>query len=442
MKLIAKRMRGMQDVLPGAIEKWEYIEKIIKEQSELYGFKLIRTPVIEQTGLFKRATGEASDIVEKEMYTFLDKGGRDVSLRPEGPAGIMRAVLENGLHNQVLPLKLIYISSCYRYEKPQSGRLREFFQFGAEIIGGNATMADLEIMSLAQSIFDRIGLKNIVAQINAIGCEGCQSNYIDHVKHFFKKNEKFLCETCKSRLERSPLRIFDCKNEECRKIFEYAPLSVSYICEDCAEHFQRLKDYAYDCGIKIFVNPFLFRGLDYYTKTVFEFIDGSSEEKLAICGGGRYDNLSKELGGPRIMSVGSGIGMERLISVMERQGIKIPEEKTCDIYLVPLGAPARRESVNMVYKFRKLGIKAEMDVVGRFIKPQMRYADKIKAKFTVVIGTEEMNKQKACLKNMRTGEETEINLGETFLAKFQEVLKKEKDELEAEKLKESQEKEN
>lgn len=424
MKLIANRMRGMQDILPGEIEKWEYIENIMKEQAKLYGFKMIRTPAIESTGLFKRATGEASDIVEKEMYTFNDKGGRDVSLRPEGTAGVIRAILENGMHNSILPLKLIYISSCYRYEKPQSGRFREFFQFGAEIIGGNSTTADIEIIDLAKSIFDKIGLKNIQLHINAIGCEGCQGNYIEHMKNFFKAHEQSLCETCRSRLERSPLRIFDCKNKECKQILKEAPLSLAYICQDCAEHFQRLKDYAYESEIDIKVNPYLFRGLDYYTKTVFEFVDVDSGENLAICGGGRYDNLSKEIGGPALTSVGLGIGMERLISVMDRQGVEVPKDEFCDLYFAPLGGPAKRESVKLVHLLRKEKIKVELDLVGRFIKPQMRYADKIKSKFTMVIGANEMEKRKAMLKNMETGEEIEMNLDENFIKDFKEILNK------------------
>lgn len=421
MNLIAYRMRGMQDILPGEIEKWEYIEKVMKEQAKLCGFKLIRTPVIESTGLFKRATGETSDIVEKEMYTFTDKGGRDVSLRPEGTAGAIRAVLENGLHNQVLPLKLMYISSCYRYEKPQSGRFREFFQFGAEVIGGNAATADAEMIFLAKNILDKLGLKNIEVQMNAIGCIACQEHYIEHMKSFFKEHEEKLCETCQSRLERSPLRIFDCKNKSCRKIFPQAPLAVAYMCPDCAEHFQRVKDYTTSFGINVKVNPYLFRGLDYYTKTVFEFIDTSSGDNLAICGGGRYDNLSYEIGGPKLTSVGFGIGMERLLSAMDKQNVQIPQEDSCELYIAPLGIPARCESIKILKNLRKLGIKAEVDLVGRFIKPQMRYANKIKARFIIVIGSKEIENKKAILKNMDTGAETEINLDENFVEEFQKI---------------------
>lgn len=423
MNLIARRLRGMQDIIPGEIEKWEYIEKIMKKQAELYGFKLIRTPAVEATGLFKREASEATDIVEKEMYVFNDKGSRSVSLRPEGTAGVIRAVLENGMHNQVLPLKLIYISSCYRYEKPQSGRFREFYQFGAEIIGGNSTIADAEIMSLVNSIFNEIGLEKIKVQINAIGCEGCQNRYVRDVKEYFNKNLYDLCDTCKSRLERNPLRIFDCKDSRCKKVIKNAPLSVEYICKDCAEHFDLLKEYVYQFGMHIEVNPYLFRGLDYYTKAVFEFIDESSGEPLAICGGGRYDTLSKEIGGPKLASVGFGIGMERLISIMEKQKIKVPEAKPCEIYIIPLGGPAKLKAVQMLHKLRNAGIKTETDLVGRFIKPQMRYANKINAKYTLVIGAEEIDAGTAVVKNMSTGNETNINIENNFLQEFIDITR-------------------
>lgn len=418
MKLIARRLRGMQDVIPGESEKWEYIEKIMKEQAKLYGFRIIRTPAVELTDLFKRATGETSDIVEKEMYTFNDKGGRDVSLRPEGTAGVVRAVLETGMHNQVLPLKLMYISSCYRYEKPQSGRYREFYQFGLEIIGGNATMADAEIIDLGNSIFERLGLKNIRLEINAICCEGCRDRYFALVRKFFDLNKHLLCDTCQSRVERNPVRIFDCKNESCKKVIRFAPLSLRYLCRDCADHLQFLKNYIDECGIELTVNPHLFRGLDYYSRTVFEFIDDSAAEPLAICGGGRYNNLSKEIGGVKINSVGLGIGMERLLEVMKRQGAKFPENKPCEIYIAPLGGPARRQSVKISHELRKVGIRAELDLVGRFIKPQMKYANKIKALYTVVIGAKEMEDKKALLKNMASGRTAEIDIDDNFVENF------------------------
>lgn len=425
MRLIARRMRGMQDILPEESEKWEFLEKIMKQQADLYGFRMIRTPVIEATGLFKRENSGASDMVDKEMYTFSDKGGRNVSLRPEGTAGIIRAVMENGLHNQGLPLKLMYLSSCYRYEKPQVGRLREFFQFGLEIIGGNATMADAEIICLADSIFKKLGLEDIIIMINAVGCEGCQPRYIRDVTQYFTKNKDMLCETCKSRLERSPLRIFDCKNLTCMKVSRGAPTSIEYLCADCAEHLHKLKLYTHECGVRVRVHPCLFRGLDYYTRSAFEFWDCSNSEGLVICGGGRYDNLSKEIGGgQRMMSVGLGIGMERLIYVMERHGIKFPEHRPCDIYIAPLGSPARLEAVKMADELRKSGIRAEMDLVGRFIKPQMRYADKIKAKYTVVIGANEIESKTAVIKNMQTGQTTNINLGDRFLHEFIDICRK------------------
>lgn len=424
MRLIARRMRGMQDVLPGEIEKWEYIEKVMKEQADRYGFRLIRTPAIEATGLFKRENGQASDMVDKEMYTFEDKGGRNVSLRPEGTAGVVRAVLENGLHNQGLPLKLMYISSCYRYEKPQNGRLREFFQFGMEIIGGNATMADAEIMELTASIFKKLGLTNIRPEINAICCEGCQPMFIRHIREHFKEHEDKLCETCKSRLDRSPLRIFDCKNNECRKVAYAAPNVLEYLCKDCAEHFQRLKDYTYISGLNPRVNPYLFRGLDYYTKSVFEFVDYTDDcNGMVLCGGGRYDYLAKEIGGQKIMSVGVGIGMERLLYIMEKQGVKFPEHKPCDIYIGALGAKARLFAVKVSKKLRDVGVRAEIDLVGRFIKPQMRYANKIKAKFVIIMGVAEMNSKQLEVKNMATGQVIKIKVNKDFISNLRAIVR-------------------
>ncbi len=418
MNLISKRIRGMQDVLPNESVRWEMVERVMKEEASLYGFKYIRTPVLEQTELFERSAGESSDVVNKEMYTFTDKGGRSVTLRPEGTAGVLRAVLENGMHNDALPLKLMYVTSCYRYEKPQSGRLREFFQFGLEIFGGNSAMADAEIISVSKAIFERLGIRNISLEINAIGCPECKESYNQAVKEYFKERKDSLCSTCLERLERNPLRIFDCKNESCKALHKDAPVTLQYLCKDCAEHLEKLKYYLDAAEIDYIINPRIVRGLDYYTKTVFEFVTNVDGSPLTVCGGGRYDELSKQMGGPKLSAIGMGLGMERLLMVMEKQGIEFEERKPCEIYIAPMGESAKLMAIDMCRKLRSASIYCELDLVGRNIKSQMKYADKTKVKYCIVLGSQEVEDKKAKLKNMATGEEFDIELGENFLENF------------------------
>ena len=383
MNLISKRIRGMQDILPGESEKWEYIENILKNKAKLFGFKIIRTPVLEHTNLFERSSGETSDIVEKEMYTFIDKGQRSVSLRPEGTAGVLRAVLENGLHNGNLPLKLMYISSCYRYEKPQSGRFREFFQFGVEVFGGKSALADAEIICMAKSIFDDLGIKNLDLEINAVGCSECKNTYNKAIKNYFTLYKKELCGVCRDRLQRNPMRIFDCKNEKCKNICKEAPVILEYLCKECAEHLEGLKEYLRSFNIKHKVNPHIVRGLDYYTKTVFEFIINKDESPLTICGGGRYDNLSKELGGNDMCSVGFGIGMERLLMIMQDQELSFGNCDDIYVYVVSLGETCKNKSIEIAQRLRNIGIIAQQDIVGRNLKSQVKYADKIRCNYCI-----------------------------------------------------------
>lgn len=414
MNLIAKRIRGMQDILPGESEKWEYLENILKEKAKLFGFKIIRTPVLEHTNLFERSSGEASDIVEKEMYTFLDKGSRSVTLRPEGTAGVVRAVLENGLHNGNLPLKLMYVSSCYRYEKPQSGRFREFFQFGLEAFGAKSALADAEIICIAKSIFDDLGIKNLELEINAVGCKECKNTYNKAIKNYFKSYEDDLCGLCRDRLQRNAMRIFDCKNEKCKTLCKDAPIILEYLCKDCALHLEHLKEYLEVFNIKHKVNPHIVRGLDYYNKTVFEFIINKDGGPLTVCGGGRYDNLSSQLGGSDMCSVGFGIGMERLLMIMKDQDLSFGNDSNIYVYVVSLGEGCKNKSIEVSQRLRNIGIITQQDIAGRNLKSQVKYADKSGCNYCIFLGSQEIENNVVKVKDMVSGNESIISLGEDF----------------------------
>ncbi len=422
MNLRTKRIRGMQDVLPSESKKWQTIEKVMTEEASLHGFKLIRTPVLEHTELFERSVGDTSDVVEKEMYTFKDKGDRSVTLRPEGTAGTLRAVLENGLHNLPMPLKLMYKSSCYRYEKPQTGRYREFFQFGLEIFGSPSASADAELIILAKSILERLQIQNISLEINSIGCKNCRKKYSEAIINYFKSKINSLCPTCQNRLEKNPLRILDCKNKVCSEICENAPIITDYICEECSEHFETLQEYLKSQNIEFKINPKIVRGLDYYSKTVFEFVcDITENDKLTICGGGRYDGLSEILGGPQLCAIGLGFGLERILNIMETQKIMFPKDDSPKVYIASIGENAKKKAFELCGILRTAVIFAEMDIVDRNIKSQMKYADKIGAEYVLVIGDDEIAENRAILKNMKTGKESKISINEDFLNDFSGV---------------------
>ena len=422
MNLRTKRIRGMQDVLPSESKKWQTIEKVMTEEASLHGFKLIRTPVLEHTELFERSVGDTSDVVEKEMYTFKDKGDRSVTLRPEGTAGTLRAVLENGLHNLPMPLKLMYKSSCYRYEKPQTGRYREFFQFGLEIFGSPSASADAELIILAKSILERLQIQNISLEINSIGCKNCRKKYSEAIINYFKSKIDSLCPTCQNRLEKNPLRILDCKNKVCSEICENAPIITDYICEECSEHFETLQEYLKSQNIEFKINPKIVRGLDYYSKTVFEFVcDITENDKLTICGGGRYDGLSEILGGPQLCAIGLGFGLERILNIMETQKIMFPKDDSPKVYIASIGEKKKKKALELCGILRTAAIFAEMDIVDRNIKSQMKYADKIGAEYVLVIGDDEIAENRAILKNMKTGKENKISINEDFLNDFSGV---------------------
>lgn len=429
MALITKAVKGTKDVLPGEIYKNQYIESTALDVAERFGFKEIRTPVFEHTELFQRGVGDTTDVVQKEMYTFDDKGGRSITLRPEGTAGAARSFLENGLCNETLPQKVCYLTSCYRYEKPQAGRLREFHQFGVECFGAQSPLADAEIISLANTFFKELGVKDLTLEINSIGCPECRAEYHKALREYFGARKDELCDTCKDRLERNPMRILDCKSPVCSEIAKGAPVVLDYLCDECKEHFEKVKSYLNALHIEFTVNPKIVRGLDYYTKTVFEFISNSIGAQGTVCGGGRYDGLIEELGGQKTPSLGFGLGIERLMLLMEAQGCAFPKENAPDLFIAAMGEKAQLKAVEIANDMREEGFTCLYDVNGRGLRAQMKYANKLGAKYTVVLGDDEVQSGIAKLKNMENSEETEIAL-QTFVSGFYSIsLEKELDEL-------------
>lgn len=422
MALITKKIKGTEDVLPKESYRWQFIENIMREESRTYGFKEIRTPVFEHTELFARGVGQTTDVVQKEMYTFDTKGGESVTLRPEGTAGAARAVLEHALENEGLPIKASYFVSCYRYEKPQAGRLREFHQFGLEEYGTQSPVADAELICVAQSIFDRLGLSGIRLEINSIGCPECRAKYHEALKAYFESYKGELCDTCLSRLEKNPMRILDCKSPICSKIADNAPKITDYLCDECDEHFKTVQKYLDVAKVEYTVNPTIVRGLDYYTKTVFEFVTDCIGAQGTVCGGGRYDGLIEELGGKHLPSLGFAMGLERLLMVMDKQGIEIPDNHECALYIATMGDNAKVKAFELLKQVRECGLIAETDVVGRGLRAQMKYADKIGAKYSLVLGDNEIEENKAKVKNMDSGEHTELVLDESFAQKFSDLV--------------------
>ena len=418
MALITKKIKGTEDVLPRQSYRWQFIENIMREESRAYGFKELRTPVFEHTELFARGVGQTTDVVQKEMYTFDTKGGESVTLRPEGTAGAARAMLEHSLDNEGLPVKASYFVSCYRYEKPQAGRLREFHQFGIEEFGTQSPVADAEIICLAQSVLDRLGLDQIHLELNSIGCPECRAKYNRALRDYFSQYKDKLCGTCLTRLEKNPMRLLDCKSPEDQAIAKDAPVITDYLCEDCENHFTEVKKYLDAAGVTYHINPKIVRGLDYYTKTVFEFITDCIGAQGTVCGGGRYDGLIEELGGKHTPSLGFAMGLERLLMVMDAQGIELPNNDSCALYIATMGDEAKIKAFELLRRVRESGLTAETDVVGRGLRAQMKYADKIGAKYSMVLGDNEIAENKAKVKNMDSGEQTELALDESFAEKF------------------------
>lgn len=402
-----QKPKGTKDLLPNESYKWQEAENKVKKVLESYNFKEIRVPVFEHTELFQRGVGETTDVVQKEMYTFNDKGGRSITLRPEGTAGVVRAYLENGMGSMPSPVKLWYNMGMYRYENVQKGRLREFHQIGAELIGSKSYLADVDIILMANNIFESLNIPNIKLTINSIGCPKCRSEYQKILREFIGKNLEEYCDICKTRFEKNPMRILDCKEKRCKELNVGAPMMIDYLCEECREHFENVKSMLEASNLKYEIDPSIVRGLDYYTKTVFEFIDEKSG--LTVLGGGRYDGLVEEFGGQSTPAVGFATGVERLMEMYNENNTQT-EDKKPDLYILSLGEKENQKALELSLKLRKDGYIIEKDICEKSFKSQMKYADKIGANNLIVIGENELNFNSAKIKNMQTGEEKEISL--------------------------------
>ncbi|MDR1733617.1 MAG: histidine--tRNA ligase [Oscillospiraceae bacterium] len=418
MELITQAPRGTKDVLPGESAAIRRIELNAMAAAERFGYNEIRTPVFEHTELFERGVGNDTDVVQKEMYTFLDKGGRSITLRPEGTAGAARACIEHGLLAESLPCKVSYISTCYRYEKPQAGRYREFSQFGAECFGPTEAAADAEVIALAVTVLSDLGGAGAYSvQLNSIGCPTCRKNYTAALRAYFAAKAETLCGTCLGRLERNPMRILDCKSPICKEIAAGSPLITDYICEDCKAHFEKLQALLQNMNIPYVLNPRLVRGLDYYTRTVFEFVSHeSATEGLVFCGGGRYDGLVEELGGPPTPALGFGMGIERTYAVLQAAGTPLPGKSSPEIYIAARGEAAT-QAARIAADLRRSGRRAEVDLMGRSLKAQMKAANKSGAAFCAVIGESELTAGKCTVKAMQGDESYEVPLA-SFAASF------------------------
>lgn len=410
MALKTTSIQGTRDVLPGESAKWQYLRKIALETARLYGVEELMIPTIEKTELFTRSVGETTDVVQKEMYTF-EKGKNSITLRPEGTAGTVRAAIQNSLLDGPLPVKVCYNVSCFRHERPQSGRLREFHQFGVEMFGCALPAADAELIQLVHHLLGRLGiLEGIRLEINSIGCRRCRPGYNRALVEYFSGYREQLCPACLERLEKNPMRLLDCKVESCRNIAKNAPKILDYLCPDCTSHFEALKALLDAVKIGYIVNPRIVRGLDYYTNTVFEFTTTQIGAQGTVCGGGRYDLLVEQMGGAPTPALGFALGIERLIMVMEAMGAVFPPEKECDLYLGSIGGPAGIRAFELASRLRAEGFYVLCDTVGRSVKSQMKYADKIGARFSCILGDNELGTGKAELKNMRTGQSSFVSL--------------------------------
>lgn len=417
-----KRPRGTNDFLPGQTAKWQYIEAKLREICGDFGYDEIRTPIFEDTDLFMRGVGETTDIVQKEMYSFVDNGKRNITLRPENTASAVRAFVENKMFADAQPTKLFYIGPMFRYERPQAGRFRQFHQFGVECFGTNSPASDAEIIILAWEFYNRLGLKNLEVNINSVGCPKCRPAHKDALKEFLAPKYDELCDTCKTRYEKNPLRILDCKNPECGEITDGAPTTLSCLCDDCSSHFEQVKAYLDAAGVPYKINELLVRGLDYYTNTAFEILLGGIGAQSAVCGGGRYNGLVQEIGGKDVPGVGFALGMERVFNALDSQGIQLPVDVSRDVFVAGLGDAAQVPAFKLVTDLRKEGLKATGDLLGRSLKAQMKYADKFDVKYTVMIGEQELAEGVVLLRNMVDGEQEQVLAGE-IVAKLVSLLK-------------------
>lgn len=403
--------RGTADVLPGEVELWQYIEQKAREICKRYNYREIRTPIFEHTELFHRGVGETTDIVEKEMYTFNDKGGRSITLRPEGTAAVVRSYVENKLYgdpNQ--PTKLYYIGQMFRYERPQAGRMRQFTQFGVEAIGAHDPSIDAETIALAMRLYEELGLKGLKLELNSVGCKTCRPIHREHLITHLAERQDELCEDCQSRLERNPLRILDCKNETCKELTKHAPNITEHLCEDCSPHFEAVKGHLDRLGIAYEVNPRMVRGLDYYTQTAFEIMAEGFGAITTICGGGRYNGLVEQIGGNDMPGIGFAMSIERVLLTLKSQNIELPVQTDLDCFLIALGEAAEKEAVGLLDQLRSHGFAADKDYQGRKMKAQLKAADRYASRFVLILGEDELAKQVIMIKNMQTGDQQEVAL--------------------------------
>ena len=422
--MLTNAPKGTKDIMMDQVYKWHYIEKKWKEICARYGFKEIRTPMFEHTELLQRGVGDTTDIVQKEMYTFNDHGGRSITLKPEGTSPAVRAFIEHKQYAEVQPIKLYYDIPCFRYEKPQSGRLRQFHQFGVETFGTPNMIADAEIIAIGYDFLTSMGVTDLTLEINSVGCPHCRAEHRKALKEFLKPKYDQLCDTCKSRYEKNPMRILDCKSPIDQELVQGAPMMIDFLCDECKEAFDDLQKNLKALEIPFVINPKIVRGLDYYTKTAFEFVTNSLGAQGTVCGGGRYDNLVSEVGGPPIPGVGFGLGKERLLMLMEANGVEIPKPRDCDVFVATMGEKARLYGQKLLFDMRRAGLNAQIDDLQRNFKGQFKYADRLGAIYTVVIGDNELESGVATLKDMTKGEQTEV--------KFTDLIDELKKKLEAE----------
>lgn len=408
--MLTQAPKGTKDVLPSESYKWQYVEGIIREICALNGYKEMRTPIFEHTELFERGIGDTTDVVQKEMYTMEDKGGRSITLKPEATASFVRAYIEHSMFNDIQPVKIFCTTPCFRYEKPQSGRLREFHQFDIEVFGSSDPSVDAEVINVAMMLYERLGVKNLEIRINSVGCPKCRAEYNKKLKEYLYKKLDNLCDACKERYSKNPMRVIDCKEEKCKEQLTDIPYILDCVCDECREHFEGLKKSLDILGLQYVIDPKIVRGLDYYTKTAFEIVSKDIGSQGTVCGGGRYDGLIEECGGPSTPGIGFGLGLERLLLVVENQGLEIPLPVYMDVFIANMGKEAAEEALKQVNKLRKEGIKAEKDYMGRSLRAQMKYANKINARYVTVLGEEEIKSRRIKVKDMNKGSEEEINL--------------------------------
>ncbi len=410
--MLVTRPRGTNDILPGDTEKWQYVESLLRDICTRFGYEEIRTPIFEETDLFKRGVGDTTDIVQKEMYTFQDFGGRSLTLRPEGTASTVRAYVENKLYGGVQPAKYYYIGPMFRYEKPQAGRFRQFHQFGIECFGAAGPTADAEVISLAWQFYRDLGLKGLEVHINSVGCPKCRPKHRKKLQEFLAPKLPELCGTCQGRYEKNPMRILDCKSPICQELSAGAPTTLECLCDECREHFQEVLRLLDAAGIQYQIDNRLVRGLDYYTKTAFEIIVDAIGAQSAICGGGRYDGLIEELGGQPTPGVGFALGMERVFPTLKVQGIELEIPKAMDVFVAVMGQKPQAEGFRILTELRHAGIKAETDSLGRSLKAQMKYANRFNVAYTVILGEAELEAGRAVLRNMSDSSQEDVPLAD------------------------------